>query len=386
MLRQVRAAACVAAVAVAATTATASAAAWQELPSQSPDPTSNELAGASSIPGGNTWWAVGQTQAGTLIERARQTGLTLVAGPSPGRFARLDAVSAVSGSNAWAVGGYTRSDGRPHALILHWDGGSWQISPSPDVPGAATALGVELTGVLALSRSDVWAVGFRAPRADVAETLAEHWNGRRWRIVPSQDPLDLEHRTNDALAAICRVPGTHQLWAVGANGLVGRPLVEHWTGTTWAAVRVPIATLPKHGIGVHLNGVAASKRFVVAVGTFDNQANGHTIPIALVRTRAGWKVGHPVHGAGSAYFKAVTHVPGRSAFWAVGAEVTPTEVDAPFAERWDVTSWARSPITNIDPSQTSELDGIRATGDGSVLAVGLTETSGQELTLAELRR
>ncbi len=384
MFRQVRAAAYVAVVMLAATTATASAATWQELPSPSPDPTWNELAGASSIPGGDTWWAVGRTQTGTLVERARRTGLTIVAGPSPGTSAHLDAVSAVSGSDAWAVGGYTRTDGRPHALIVHWDGGAWQISPSRDVPGAA-AIDVELTGVLALSRTDVWAVGFRAPHGEATRTLAEHWNGRRWRIVPSQDPLDLEHRRNDTLAAICRVPGTHRLWAVGANGLVGRPLVERWTGATWAAVHVPIATLPKHGVGVHLTGVAASKRFIVAVGGFQNQANGHTIPVALVRTKVGWEVAHPAHGTGGAYFQAVTHVPGARDFWAVG-RATPTlaENDA-LAERWDVSSWTRS-TTPVASATDSELEGVRATGDGAILAVGLATVGGQELTLAELRR
>src|SRR5207244_8485952 len=65
----------------------------------------------------------------------------------------LSAVSAVSRSNAWAVGGY--SDGRTHrTLILHWNGTAWKVWRSPN--GATDGGRRE---VYAVSCSYVWAVG-----------------------------------------------------------------------------------------------------------------------------------------------------------------------------------------------------------------------------------
>jgi hypothetical protein len=47
-----------------------------------------------------------------------------------------------------------------------------------------------LTGVSALSASDVWAVGYGArevsPEATIDFQLTEHFNGSKWTVVPSE--------------------------------------------------------------------------------------------------------------------------------------------------------------------------------------------------------
>src|SRR5215470_11255107 len=86
-------------------------------------------------------------------------------------FNFLTSVSAVSGSDAWAVG-------NDPGLALHWNGTRWVRTgvPHPSV----------LNGVSALSASDAsdaWAVG---SLGDVSTTtLALHWNGTAWARVPT---------------------------------------------------------------------------------------------------------------------------------------------------------------------------------------------------------
>jgi hypothetical protein len=70
-------------------------------------------------------WAVGGSGTRTLTLHRNGTSWTKVASPSPGIFGSLAAVAAVSGSDAWAVGSYEIASGGNKTLILHWNGSSW---------------------------------------------------------------------------------------------------------------------------------------------------------------------------------------------------------------------------------------------------------------------
>src|SRR6266699_2075460 len=70
-------------------------------------------------------------------------------------FNELYGVSAVSGSNAWAVG-RQNSTGVFKTLILHWNGAAWSTVKSPS-PSSSDA---ELFVVMAVSGSDAWSVGW----------------------------------------------------------------------------------------------------------------------------------------------------------------------------------------------------------------------------------
>jgi hypothetical protein len=95
-------------------------------------------------------------------------------------------------------------------LALHWNGASWKIVPSPNMTPADSFL----NGVTVLSARDVWMVGIAGTvRTDTALTLIEHWDGNSWRIVVSPNV----EMGNDILWAVARVPGTHNAWAVGSH-------------------------------------------------------------------------------------------------------------------------------------------------------------------------
>jgi len=90
----------------------------------------------------------------------------------------LDAVAAMSASDAWAVGGYSTSTA-DRALIEHWNGTQWCRVPIPE-PGTSHGL----TGVATVSAADAWAVG-NYSSGSASGTLILHWDGTAWTQVPS---------------------------------------------------------------------------------------------------------------------------------------------------------------------------------------------------------
>jgi len=111
----------------------------------------------------------------------------IAASPSLLNFVIADnAVAATSGSNAWAVGSYAPPGARPRALILHWDGSTWTQVPAPNPSGRYRSL--HLYGVAAISASRAWAVGGYGVRYPVSSrgptrALVERWDGTKWTIV-----------------------------------------------------------------------------------------------------------------------------------------------------------------------------------------------------------
>lgn len=121
----------------------------------------------------------------------------------------LQAAASVPGTHqVWAVGLRERNIGEA-TVAAHLQRGRWQFIKTPTL-----GLHARLTGVVARSADDVWAVGYWGPDWGLYRTLTEHYDGHRWQIVPSPNRAP---RTNQ-LFAITRVPKTRELWAVGGSG------------------------------------------------------------------------------------------------------------------------------------------------------------------------
>ena len=203
--------------------------AWGVVPPAAPPgndhPGADHLYDVTVAPTGQAW-AVGlysnwdNPGPVTLIESWDGTSWTRVPTPSPGRTGNsLQGASAISATDAWAVGWYT-GDQANVALALHWDGHAWTQSPM-SLPAGNT----ELQGVTAVAADDVWAVGTNEGRP-----LTMHWNGTRWNVLPSP-PL-----TSVWLQTVAPASGDG-VWAAGYqmtdDGTVSRPLFLHWDGSSW---------------------------------------------------------------------------------------------------------------------------------------------------------
>ena len=188
-------------------------------------PNGGAVLNAVAVAGPEDVWAVGDAGGGTLIEHWNGKSWQVVSSPSVGSFpdesSVLRSVAALSADDVWAVGNHFSSGGPSSSggsvsvvpvstLVEHWDGTSWTIVDSADVPDQSNYL----TSVAAAGPDDVWAVGGHRPTGDVrgseTATLIEHWDGSSWRIVPSPD----QAQRAELLGVAALSSG--EVWMVGA--------------------------------------------------------------------------------------------------------------------------------------------------------------------------
>jgi hypothetical protein len=214
-------------------------------------------------------WAVGYYQnVGSveqpLIEHWDGTSWSVVPGPSVNTASELKAVTAISTSDVWTVGEKVNSYDVNQTLIEHWNGTQWSIVPSPNVKNTYDNV---LEGVTAVSTSNVWTVGYYdEPSNGSFYTLTEHWNGTSWSIVPSPN---VPGTNDDQLLGVASLSAC----GVAAVGIyiipgVAYTLVERWNGTSWSIVPSPNVSSAS---GSELFSVAiAAKNAAWTVGNWYN--------------------------------------------------------------------------------------------------------------------
>jgi len=222
---------------------------------KTPEPgSSSVLAGVTAVSTTDAW-AVGWYETGralfpllihwdgsrwTRVRAPRVLGLT------------LGAVSADGPNDAWATGGTDRWGGR-YALTFHWDGAAWHRVPNPAPPHWSNLLSIS-----AASPSDAWAVGnylaggFGGPQ----RTLTMHWNGSAWTRVPSPSP-----RSSPTLLGVSDT-SSGTAFAAGDAGTLGDvPLVIEWNGSSWR--RRPVPSGPRAPTANDVAATSASDAWVV---------------------------------------------------------------------------------------------------------------------------
>jgi hypothetical protein len=229
--------------------------------------------------GANDIWAVGEThgKSGTnhsLVLHWDGTGWTTTTAPDVGG---LIAVDAISPNDAWALG-YTG--------LLHWNGAEWTtqalprgnyVALSASGPGDIWVAGTRngpfigansrglssvaahfdgshwtvmrppnpgtrddyLTGIVALSPTDVWAGGYLVDLGKgsaEASSLTMHWDGQGWSVVAAPNPS----RSLNVIWGMGS-DGAGGVWALGdyrASDRHLRALVFRWNGQSWVVVDV----------------------------------------------------------------------------------------------------------------------------------------------------
>jgi hypothetical protein len=179
--------------------------------------TGNALFGVSATSATDVW-AVGEINAGVGSNTAPEalhfdgTAWTRVAVPAPPMSpfgSGLASVTALAPNNVWAVGHGTNHiyPFNPTSLIEHFDGAKWTIVPSPNLSNGIPGLLAEpfpLSGVSAVSATDIWAVGFEYDNNTGADvTLTEHFNGKGWSVVSSPNGSS----ANNELFGVTALPG-----------------------------------------------------------------------------------------------------------------------------------------------------------------------------------
>jgi hypothetical protein len=285
---------------------------WGVVASEDPGNSRSALQGLTSIPGGDAW-AVGFSQdAGlgfeTLIERPAGDHWEAVASPSPGdQESVLWSVASPANGDAWAVGYQQDAGGPRRTLIEHWNGTRWKVVPSPSL-GTDDNL---LYGVAAVAPNDVWAVGVYS--VPWFKTLVLHWNGSKWKVVNSPNVGD----GNNFLYSVASLGDGH-LIAVGSSltDAGTATLAMRWDGSTWTVLTTPS---PDQGFDELLSVAAAGPDEVWAVG----HRQGTVRPFRTLAEHwngTRWKVANSENRSTQAnQFFGVAVAPGTANAWAVGS-------------------------------------------------------------------
>jgi hypothetical protein len=162
-----------------------------------------------------------------LIERWDGASWQVIASPtlpSGTVGGSLSSVVALSATDAWAVGDYSTSDQKTHALIVHWDGSAWKLVAGPDSTASLTL--ASLGGVAAAAAHDVRAVGYTYTTDGLRHPWLIQWNGATWQVVPTPQPSGAINSELNSIAT----DGAGNFWIVGSyreTPLVDKTLTLH---------------------------------------------------------------------------------------------------------------------------------------------------------------
>jgi hypothetical protein len=275
----------------------------------------------------------------------------------------LNAVAATSPGDVWAVGHTCYSAA---TLVQHWNGGAWSIVRSPSFTTGGDGIQNTLNGVVALSSSNVWAVGEHTASNGAFVTLVERWNGSSWSVVTSPSPSST---ANDLYAV--SATSANDVWAVGyQNGSSNQPLIEHWNGSAWSVVASP--TLAQ---GAQLTGVKAiSASDAWAVGWQKNSA-GALLTLALHWNGSAWGI-VSTPNLSTAYgsqnvLRCVTAL-SSSNVWAGGMweNGSTGSQHRTLTLHWNGSSW--SVVSSPTPGKSGELLGITSdAASGRLFGAGI---------------
>jgi len=276
--------------------------AWSVVPTPNPVPGSDRLSAVAAVSTSDVW-AVGMVSFSSPPVILHWNGKRWASVAHPKQTGFLSGVAAASADDVWAAGESQVPGVGLQTLIEHFNGRKWSVVPSPNIGPMD-----QLRAVTAVSANDVWAVGFAAPTSFAnPQTLILHWDGTSWTIVPSPNPAGAQDNELSGATAV----SAHDVWAVGETGNGAQTLIEHWNGTSWAAVSSPSTG--------RLAGVAAiSASDIWAVGSVTG-INGITTTVIEQWNGTSWSVvPSPNPSLNENVLAAASADPTSTQAWAVG--------------------------------------------------------------------
>ena len=148
-------------------------------------------------------------------------------------------------------------------------------------------------------------------------TLIEHWNGTKWTVVPSPNPIA---GADNFLKGVDGVY-VNDVWAVGSNGRPGtKTIIEHYNGSKWVSVHG--ASLPHGGDLQDVSAISSTN--VVAVGSASS--SGGTDALVERFDGGNWtRETVPTEATAGADLIGVS-APSASVQWAAGSRTGPASL------------------------------------------------------------
>jgi hypothetical protein len=275
--------------------------------------------------------------------------------PNPVGDSRLEDVDVLAAWDVWAVGSFTGPidgywDDRQQSLAMHWNGSAWTIVPTPNPAPNPSTTKVSLEAVSAIASNDVWAVG-RKEEQDAGgyvggRVLAMHWDGFQWTDRNAPWPVDRD-------GSVFTGASGEQLYDVAALAsndvwMVGR----YWREETTGVIRW-------FGAAIHWNGSGFEQYDLPMLSPLNNQ---WALSVAAVASNDVWAVGdgngtnEPAyiwHWNGSAWSAVTAPVPGADRTLKAIVALGPNDIWAggeyrdaqyryfPLILHWDGSSWTQ---------------------------------------------
>jgi hypothetical protein len=261
--------------------------------------------------------------------------------------------------------------------------------PTESCPRAWTALQApKLSGpggfssVVAVRPNDVWAVGPGEGAADEmslqgSRPVVAHWDGTRWSAMRAPSP------PGPGLSELVGIDASapHDVWAVGdadtgrlnsAGGAIVHVLVEHWNGSAWRIVPAPDLSASAENQLRDVAVIAPNDVWAVGFGMAGNAA----VPLIEHWDGSSWVIvpsPDVITPNGGAVLSGVAAV-GPTDVWAVGSAGAGTLTEHWDGKRWEVVS---SRSVGSPPQGSSLLQSVQAVSSTDVWAVGNSISSGQ---------
>ncbi|HEV3312607.1 MAG TPA: hypothetical protein VG815_19005 [Chloroflexota bacterium] len=262
------------------------------------------------------WWMAGSGPTSFHVVHDGELGLALAGGA-------LSGIVALSDRNVWAVG-YSDSG----VIIVHWDGRRWHTVQD-------THSGQDLLAVSAVSADDIWALGEAAGASSKA--FVERWNGRRWETVRTTFSESTESPSILAVA-------TDDVWAGGS--MRGKhALIQHWNGRHWRAFRTALSDALNPITGFAESGASD----IWAVSLFG----------ALLRwDRDAWRM---VHGSVKSPIVIYGAAVNGDRLFAIGDVTRGSSASHAISENWNGSDLTVTRLPEPNRTWQSELNGVGAT-------------------------
>jgi hypothetical protein len=301
-----------------------------------------------------------------LAEARTPAGWAARKTPSPS-CGMLTSVLTLPKHRAWAVGYQVTSAGHVRTLAEFYNGSKWAIEPTPNPLAAGNDYIVSVT----IDKSGtLWAVGQTVPsNLNPPTSLILKYSHGKWVNVPVSFHIVLEGVT---------VSSTGQVWAVGQQ-FSGEDLnydsaIIELTGGTWKLVPSPS---PGGFDGTFVNAIAAGPHGALwAVGDYNSPGTGAPHTLMLRYAGGRWtQVPSPSPGAkGDLLYSAA--IAGNGQAYATGG-YTDSKCQHALAEHFANGKWTL--LHPLDPgkctsSNATVLYGVTVTGN-VVYAVGQSDIS-----------
>lgn len=260
-------------------------------------------------------WAVGTDGTNAITYRWNGKVWSQVPGVGDGCCNGLSSVSALPDGKAWAAGDANDGGGW---LSEHWDGASWIQDDAVAIP-VPDADPAWLSGVVAISPTDVWEVGGGgfSGGEQFSQGYTDHYDGSSWDSEqlpgPRGAPGGISAISSTSLWAVGTWSRTVDDWETGPR----QPAIWRYRDGKWTFKRWFSHYTTDHELG---SVAASSPSSAWAVGTRRTDANAWRTLITH-RNGSSWTdLGGPNAAAGSSGLAGVAIVPGTTnEAWAVGS-------------------------------------------------------------------